>query len=69
MMYQFTTNDRDAVMQFEDDGKCYVSFLLILECSYYNDFKSDVLAGTVLQNADGSALTQEEADAFIATLP
>ena len=31
--------------------------------------KTDVLAGAELQDADGNVMTQEEADAFIATLP
>jgi hypothetical protein len=35
----------------------------------YQKFKSDVLAGEQLQDADGNVMTQEEADAFIATLP
>jgi len=32
-------------------------------------FKTDVLDGDTLENVDGVAMTQEEADAFIATLP
>ena len=32
-------------------------------------FKKDVLEGAELQDADGNVMTQEEADAFIATLP
>lgn len=35
----------------------------------YQKFKADVLAGAELQDADGNPMTQEEADAFIATLP
>ena len=31
--------------------------------------KTDVLGGAELQDADGNVMTQEEADAFIATLP
>jgi len=35
----------------------------------YQQFKTDVLDGDTLENVDGVAMTQEEADAFIATLP
>lgn len=35
----------------------------------YQKFKADILAGAELQDADGNVMTQEEADAFIATLP
>jgi hypothetical protein len=35
----------------------------------YQQFKKDVLAGAELQDADGNVMTQEQANAFIATLP
>jgi hypothetical protein len=35
----------------------------------YQAFKKEVLAGAELQDADGNVMTQEQADAFIATLP
>jgi len=35
----------------------------------YQQFKTQVLAGAELQDADGNVMTQEQADAFIATLP
>ena len=35
----------------------------------YQQFKKDVLEGAELQDADGNVMTQEEATAFIATLP
>ena len=35
----------------------------------YQTFKKEVLAGAELQDADGVVMTQEQADAFIATLP
>ena len=35
----------------------------------YSNFKKEVLNGAELQDADGNVMTQEEADAFIATLP
>jgi hypothetical protein len=37
--------------------------------SDYQQFKKEVLAGAELQDADGNVMTQEQADAFIATLP
>jgi hypothetical protein len=35
----------------------------------YQQFKADVLEGAELQDADGDVMTQEEAVAFISTLP
>jgi len=35
----------------------------------YQKFKSDVLAGATLEDPDGNAMTQDQANAFIATLP
>jgi len=35
----------------------------------YQTFKKEVLAGAELQDADGVVMTQEQADAFIGTLP
>lgn len=35
----------------------------------YQQFKKDVLAGKTLERPDGTAMTQAEADAYIATLP
>ena len=35
----------------------------------YQQFKTDVLAGSELQDADGNLMTPEEAKAFVATLP
>jgi len=35
----------------------------------YQKFKSDVLAGATLEDSDGNAMTQDQANAFIATLP
>jgi hypothetical protein len=37
--------------------------------SDFANFKKEVLAGAELQDADGNVMTQEQADAFIATLP
>lgn len=35
----------------------------------YQTFKKEVLAGAELQDADGNVMTQEQANAFIGTLP
>ena len=35
----------------------------------YANFKKEVLAGAELQDADGNVMTQEQADAYIASLP
>ena len=35
----------------------------------YQQFKTDVLAGSELQDADGNLMSPEEAKAFVATLP
>jgi hypothetical protein len=35
----------------------------------YANFKKEVLAGAELQDADGNVMTQEQASAYIATLP
>jgi|LakMenE01Jun11ns_1017448.scaffolds.fasta_scaffold8759847_2 hypothetical protein len=35
----------------------------------YANFKKEVLAGAELQDATGNVMTQEQANAFIATLP
>jgi hypothetical protein len=35
----------------------------------YANFKKDVLAGAELQDAEGQVMTQEQANAFIASLP
>jgi len=46
-----------------------ISFLFAPENPDYQAFKTNVLAGAELQDADGNVMTQAEADAFIATLP
>ena len=45
------------------------SFLFAPENPDYQAFKTNVLAGAELQDADGNVMTQAEADAFIASLP
>ncbi len=40
-----------------------------LDNTDYQTFKKEVLAGAELQDADGNVMTQEQANAFIASLP
>lgn len=35
----------------------------------FQNFKKEVLAGAELQDADGNVMTQEQAKAYVATLP
>ena len=46
-----------------------VSFIFDPDNTDYQNFKKEVLAGAELQDADGNVMTQEQANAFIATLP
>jgi hypothetical protein len=67
MIYKLLTTTEDGVKIFariDDDGKCR------LTCTAQNpDFQTHIKAGAELQDADGNVMTQEQADAFIATLP
>ncbi len=48
----------------DDDGKCRVT------CTAQNpEFQTHIKAGAELQDADGNVMTQEQANAFIGTLP
>ena len=50
--------------RIDDDGLCR------LTCTAeYPEFIAYIQSGAELQDADGNVMTQEEADAFIATLP
>lgn len=50
--------------RIDDDGLCRVT------CIAENpEFQSYLKNGGELQDADGNVMTQEQADAFIATLP
>jgi hypothetical protein len=51
-----------------DDGS-FVSFQFDPANTDYANFKKEVLAGAELQDADGNVMTQEQANAFIGTLP
>ncbi len=46
-----------------------ISFLFDPNNSDYQAFKTNVLAGAELQDADGNVMTQEQADDFIKELP
>jgi len=49
------------------DGKDSIPFAL--DNTDYQQFKKDVLAGAELQSAEGQAMSQEEANQFVASLP
>jgi len=63
-MYQLTLNEL-CVKRLSDNA--FIPF--DPANTDYQKFKTDVLDGDTLENVDGVAMTQEEADAFIATLP
>jgi len=67
MIYKLLTTTEDGVKIFariDDDGKCR------LTCTAQNpEFQTHIKAVAELQDADGNVMTQEQADAFIATLP
>jgi len=69
MIYKLykTLSGHDAVMTV--NASPALSFLFAPENPDYQAFKTNVLAGAELQDADGNVMTQAEADAFIATLP
>jgi hypothetical protein len=57
--------DREQIFaRIDDDGKCR------LTCTAQNpEFQTHIKAGAELQDADGNVMTQEQADAYIASLP
>jgi hypothetical protein len=63
-MYKLTT-DIETVCRLSDNA--FIPF--DPANTDYQTFKKEVLAGAELQDADGNVMTQEQADAFIATLP
>ena len=63
-MYKLTSENK-GVQRLSDNA--FIPFAS--DNTDYQTFKRDVLAGAELQDADGNVMTQEEADAFIATLP
>ena len=61
-MYQLT-NEQDHVQR----GNSYIPF--DPANTDYQQFKTDVLGGAELQDADGNVMSQEQAEAFIKELP
>jgi hypothetical protein len=61
-----TTQKIACIMQLTEDVTCIP---LCNTNTSYVSFKKEVLAGAELQDADGVVMTQEQANAFIATLP
>ena len=62
-----TLNTICAFNKTTDNGM--MSIPICADNTDYQTFKKEVLAGAELQDADGNVMTQEQADAFIATLP
>jgi hypothetical protein len=67
MIYKMLPKKEDRELIFariDDDGKCR------LTCTAQNpEFQTHIKAGAELQDADGNVMTQEQADAYIASLP
>ena len=67
MIYKLLTTPEDGVKIFariDDDGKCR------LTCTAQNpEFQTHIKAGAELQDSEGVVMTQEQANAFIGTLP
>jgi hypothetical protein len=66
MIYKLlTTEDSIKIYaRIDDDGLCRVT------CTEDNpEFKAHIKAGAELQDTDGNVMTQEQANAFIGTLP
>jgi hypothetical protein len=66
MIYKLITTDMGIKIyaRIDDDGLCRVT------CTENNpEFQTHIEAGAELQDADGNVMTQEQANAFIATLP
>lgn len=63
-MYKLSVN-QDSVQRLTD--RAWIPF--DPANTDYQQFKKDVLAGETLERPDGTAMTQAEADAYIATLP
>ena len=67
-MYKLTVKEpgmMERVIRIQDNA----SIPLDPANTDYQQFKTDVLAGAELQDADGVKLTAKKAKAFIATLP
>jgi len=56
--------EQQIFARIDDDGLCR------LTCTAQNpEFQTHIKAGAELQDADGNVMTQEQASAYIATLP
>lgn len=64
-----TNSEKQTHVIRDNCNQQYTSFLADPANTDYQQFKTDVLGGVELQDAEGNVMTQEEADAFIATLP
>ena len=64
-MYKLNSYDDKSVTRLSDNA--FIPF--DPQNTDFQKFKSDVLAGAELQDADGVLMTVEEAKAFVATLP
>jgi hypothetical protein len=67
-LYKYLEQVVGAYKENNDGGRIVFNFTDPANTDYQN-FKKEVLAGAELQDADGNVMTQEQADAFIATLP
>jgi hypothetical protein len=67
MIYKLLQTNEDGIKiyaRIDEDGLCR------LTCTAQNsEFQEHIKAGAELQDADGNVMTQEQAEAFIATLP
>jgi hypothetical protein len=67
-MYKLIKNrfgDVDTIQRIADNA--FIPFAP--DNTDYANFKKEVLAGAELQDAEGVVMTQEQANAFIGTLP
>ena len=69
MIKHIIAGKEEISVQYSKDNNEYVSFPAIADNPFYIKFKSDVLAGAELQDADGNVMTQEQANEFIGSLP
>ena len=69
-MYKLTKNLQGQVNGVEtQQGNLTLGIPFIDGNTDYANFKKEVLAGAELQDADGNVMTQEQASAYIGTLP
>jgi len=63
-MLPLIEGEQQIFARIDDDGLCR------LTCSAeYPQLKTDLMAGAELQDADGNVMSEQAAQAFIATLP